>query len=272
VPILNALAPRLKNETAMDAIVVELSHHVRKELLVRVDRFENSAFIFPRAVARKIVEASDPAQQMAALKEIRVYIDGRVVPFNGQLKAPAAISETHNRPEPAPASAAPAPRKEDLPAAALEKRQSESQPVLDRMVQELGAEAHFDPAAKPAVVSFRGVSYLRLSLITSLTPADAGSQYRLAALAFDRHVSHLIRSVLPYSKGSAGFEGISFRTTVQAGSNSALEVVDFLFTLADLRRYENYDITGQQLINSGFVLINGERVSLDLQTAEAVKP
>jgi len=31
----------------------------------------------------------------------------------------------------------------------------------------------------------------------------------------------------------------------------------------------NYDSTGQQLINSGFVLINGERVSLDLQNAEA---
>jgi hypothetical protein len=36
-----------------------------------------------------------------------------------------------------------------------------------------------------------------------------------------------------------------------------------------LRRYEQYDITGQQLINSGFVLINGERVSLDLQSAES---
>jgi hypothetical protein len=37
-------------------------------------------------------------------------------------------------------------------------------------------------------------------------------------------------------------------------------------------RYENYDITGQQLINAGFVLINGERAGLDLQSAETVKP
>jgi len=39
--------------------------------------------------------------------------------------------------------------------------------------------------------------------------------------------------------------------------------------MAVLRCYESYDCTGQQLINSSFVLINGERVSLDLQSAEA---
>src|SRR5580765_1759612 len=38
-----------------------------------------------------------------------------------------------------------------------------------------------------------------------------------------------------------------------------------------LQRYENYDITGQQLINARFVVINGARVGLDLQSAEAVK-
>lgn len=36
-----------------------------------------------------------------------------------------------------------------------------------------------------------------------------------------------------------------------------------------LRNYQQFDVTGQQLLDSGFVLINGERVSLDLQIAEA---
>jgi hypothetical protein len=39
--------------------------------------------------------------------------------------------------------------------------------------------------------------------------------------------------------------------------------------MSELRRYEQYDITGQQLINAGFVLINGERVGLELQNAES---
>jgi len=62
-----------------------------------------------------------------------------------------------------------------------------------------------------------------------------------------------------------------FRTTVTA-AGSAADTVEFLFPLAELRRYENHDITGQQLISTGFVLINGERVGLDLPTAETVKP
>jgi len=41
-----------------------------------------------------------------------------------------------------------------------------------------------------------------------------------------------------------------------------------LLPFAALRCYENYDCTGQQLIDTGAVLINGERVALDLQIAE----
>ena len=45
--------------------------------------------------------------------------------------------------------------------------------------------------------------------------------------------------------------------------------VEFVFPLNMLRAYEEFDCTGQQLIDAGFVLINGERVSLNLQNAEA---
>ena len=45
--------------------------------------------------------------------------------------------------------------------------------------------------------------------------------------------------------------------------------VEFILHQNMLRAYEQFDCTGQQLIDSGFVLINGERVSLNLQIAEA---
>jgi hypothetical protein len=44
--------------------------------------------------------------------------------------------------------------------------------------------------------------------------------------------------------------------------------VEFYFLLSSLRCYEKYDCTGQQLLDAGTVLINGERVALDLQIAE----
>lgn len=281
VPILDALVPRLKDETEMSAVVIQLSHHVRKVAVVTIDRFENSSFVVPRATAVRIAEISDPDRQLAALSGAQVYADGRVVAFDEQARAPATPTVSVNRPGGGNAPVAetarpavaptPAPAREHVSASAIQQRQTVLQPQLDRMIQELGPQAHFDPLAKPSLFDFRSASYLRIPVITTLAAADAGSQYRLAALAFDRHVSHLIRSVLPYIKDALGFEGIDFRTTVSAGSTMP-DTVEFLFPVTELQRYENYDITGQQLINAGFVLINGERVSLDLQTAEAVKP
>lgn len=268
VPVLSAVLKSVQDEMAMDAVDIEISHHVRKVSVMTIDRFENSVFIVPRAVARRIAEGTDVEQQLAALKDATVYIDGKVVPFDGQVPpAPVTVSQRPSAPPPLPAVEAPPPPRKEV----LEQRQTGLQPVLDRMVQEQGSQAHFDALVKPELIAFRGVTYLRIPVVTTLTAADGGSQYRVAALAFDRHVSHLVRLVLPYFKGVAGFEGIAFRTTVSAGASPA-ESVEFLFPLAELRRYENYDITGQQLINAGFVLINGERVGLDLQTAETVKP
>lgn len=275
VPILNAIVPRVKDETEMNAVVIELSDHVRKVNVVTMDRFENLSFVVPRATAGTIIAISDADRQLAALSGARVYVDDRMVSFDGQTKAPAtaAVSSSRPSPENAPVAAPARPAaRERASASTPVQRQTAWQPSLDRMVQELGPQAHFDPLAKPALFDFRGVSYLRIPVITTLGAADAGSQYRLAALAFDRHVSHLIRSVLPYVKGASGFEGIAFHATVNAGPSSNPDIVEFLFPLAELQRYENYDVTGQQLINVGFVLINGERAGLDLQSAEAVKP
>jgi hypothetical protein len=52
------------------------------------------------------------------------------------------------------------------------------------------------------------------------------------------------------------------------GVNASSQAVEFFFPFPALRCYERYDCTGQQLIDAGTVLINGERVSLDLQIAE----
>jgi hypothetical protein len=45
--------------------------------------------------------------------------------------------------------------------------------------------------------------------------------------------------------------------------------VEFVVPFQALACYEKYDCTGQELIDRSIVLINGERVTLDLQRAEA---
>ena len=154
----------------------------------------------------------------------------------------------------------------------LKEIQQAHQPVLDQLVKELAPQAHFVGYAPPAFITFRNAPYLQLSVTTTLPPAAPGSQYKLAALAFDRHVAHLIRPVLAYLKDRSDFEGIDFSATVKVapGSDEVSSLaVEYIFPVKLLNSYADFDCTGQQLIDAGFVLINGERVSLNLQAAEA---
>jgi hypothetical protein len=160
----------------------------------------------------------------------------------------------------------------DISPEALTELQASSQQLLTTLVKELDPQAHFVSYAPQNFVAFRQGIYLELSLNTNLPESAAGSRYKLAAMAFDDHVAHLIRPTLTYFKDEPRFDGISFSTTVHLAAKVAAagksEAVEFFFPFASLRCYEKYDCTGQQLINAGTVLINGERVALDLQIAE----
>ena len=263
LPILQATASRLSGESELNAFAIEVAHHVRKQVLgVPVEHPENLALIVPFATAERIAASTDVDQRMNALLESQVFINGK----------PASLwpdpLEARVAPAPPPPAVAPPPHPapvHDLSIAALQQKQISYQGLIDRIVHELDADAHFVSYAPPVLVGFHGKSYLQLSVTTNLAPSGLGSQYRIAALAFDRHVSHLIRPLLVMVPKDSDFDGIVFSSTVSAASQS----IEFFFPLAELRRYVDYDLTGQQLINSALVLINGERVGLELQSAEA---
>ncbi len=144
--------------------------------------------------------------------------------------------------------------------------------MVDLVLRQLDSQAHFVDYAPPAIVAFRKAAYLEFSVNTTLPAAHAGSRYKMAALAFDDHISHLVRPMMAYFKGDLDFDGIAFSTTIHEGDKTdaaPAEAVEYFFPVEALRCYEAYDCTGQQLIDQGAILINGERVSLDLQMAEA---
>ncbi len=280
LPILRAMAPRLSNEPQLNAFAIEVSHHVRKKVLgVTVENPENLAIVIPRATAEKVAASNNENEQVAALLDSRVFIDSNPVtlwPHPGVTAAetaaesstPAVVNASSILAATPPAIPAPLPQPpRDLSSEALQQQQSAYQELIDRIVHELDGQAHFVSYAPPVLVPFHGLSYLQLSIATTLTPQDPGSQYRIAALAFDHHVSHLIRPLMAMFPKDPDFDGVVFGSTVHLAGVS--QSVEFFLAIGDLRRFEKYDITGQQLINSGFVLINGERVGLELQSAEA---
>ena len=163
----------------------------------------------------------------------------------------------------------------DISPEALAAISSSIRSVNDQIVNELEPQAHLVAYAPPAVIAFRKQAYLELSVNTAIAEPPGTSRYKLAALAFDDHISPLIRRVLAHFPGDQSFDGISFSATVHrtlktSAAQSAPLSVEFFFPLKDLRRYESYDCTSQQLLDAGTVLINGERVTLDLQLAEGL--
>jgi hypothetical protein len=165
-----------------------------------------------------------------------------------------------------------APPPADNPPAVVGARPADLQPQIDRMVQELASQANFVPSVAPALTPFHNGRYLKLSIAVTLPRTAAGSQYRLAALAFDQQLSHLVRPIVAYFNSRQDFEGINFSAAVRLAGDQSPDAsalpVEFIFPLAAMRSYAQFDLTGQQLIDGGFVLINGERVSLNLQIAE----
>ena len=264
LPILSVAAPAMGQEKSIQKFAIEISHHVRKKTIgITGERAENVVFAIPREAAGRLV--SEKSQE--ALQEASVFLDGEPLALWSRPE-PTPVAVAAPKPEPAPPPPPLAPSVDSSPAA-LRNLQASWQDTLDRIVRDLNAPARFVGYAPPVFIPFHKNIYLQLSLTTPL-PASAGSsRYRLAALAFDDHIATLIRPLLAIFKEDPNFGGIDFSTSIrQEGAESGAVAVEYIFGMSGLRCYEQYDCTGQQLINSGFVLINGERVSLDLQKAE----
>jgi hypothetical protein len=276
LPLLRAEVAQLSDEPKLQGFALEISHHVRKKVLgVSGEHPENVVLVIPKAAALRLIAAPDEPTQAMALEEGTLFINGEAATIWGRMttdaptapvaapppaQAPAPVPPAVVvKPAPAPTVAAPEPTPE-----ALKGLQTAYQETLDKMVRELDQTAHFVSYAPPVFVNFHKGIYLQLSIATTIQSPEPSSRYRAAALAFDEHIAHLIRPVLSCFKEAPQFAGIDFSTTVKPAGQS----VEYIFDMANLHCYAQFDCTGQQIVNSGFVLINGERVTLDLEGAE----
>ena len=305
LPILQSAVSHFQKNADVQEYAFEISHHVLSKVNgVAMERPENVVVIVPQAAAIQVVNAKDDTARQAALLKGEVFVNAKplTIWLGGegpqlaqetppddpstaatQANATAEVVGEHNAEKslspvrvpslkPSKPADPPAPARDTSPQA-LGALQAEVKPILDSMIKELDPQAHFASYASPTFVGFRSGVYLELSINTTVAETATASHYRLAALAFDDHIAHLIRPVLGYFKDDSKFDGLGFSSTLhlagaKAGTSPSSEAVEFFFPFSALRCYERYDCTGQQLIDAGTVLINGERVGLDLQIAE----
>jgi hypothetical protein len=299
-PILEISVSMMQKNPDVEGFAMEISHHVRgKSMGMSIERAENLVLVLSKDAAVRLVNGKSESDRQAALldgqmfvngEEFILYLSDRAAQEAARMQAeptPTPPLDAHDRknqtvkskgtvstPRPPQRTSLADPPPRDTSPEALAHIQSSYQSIIDVILKELDTQAHFVSYAPPVTIPFRKQAYLELS-INSTIFGSAGSRYHMAALAFDDHISHLIRPVMEYFKGDLNFDGIAFSTTIHAPQGKTVEpsgqgneAVEFFFPVAALRCYAAYDCTGQQLIDEGAVLINGERVSLDLQVAE----
>lgn len=301
LPVLKSAVARTGRSMPFESYAFEISHHVRSKVLkVGTEGPENIMLIFPRPVADRLAQAKDTEAQQAALLDAEAYVNGdpltlwltgddapadvrdRYLARHSKDKKPATLAAAEP-PEPGslvsphllPQSdllsklrnTSDTPR--EVSPVELGKLQTMHEATVKKLVADLNAQAHFVDYAPPAFIPFHNGAYLQLSMNTDLEQPAGSSQYRIAALAFDNHIAHLLRAVNKYFPAGSRFEGVNFSTTVHQSAQPATLSVEYVVPFGALNCYAKYDCTGQELINRSIVLINGERVMLDLQKAEA---
>lgn len=288
LPLLKAAVPQFPADQDFQGFALEISHHIRGTVSgIKAENPENVVLVLPRAAAKKLVNATDVEAQQAALLDGRAYLNGEPmmlwlsddpVPadWNKHAKekrvpAPEALTQ------PAPAAEAsvsqalikpPAMPVRLITPSTLKTLEASHREVVARILRDLTSQANFVAYAPPLFIGFHEGAYLQLSMTTTLDQKQPVSRYAAAALAFDEHVSHLVRPVLAYFQQDSSFDGVNFSTTVKGSAVEKSMSVEFLLPFSAMRCYAQYDCSGQQLLNSGIVLINGERAGLDLQASE----
>jgi hypothetical protein len=281
LPILKAAVPRFQSIQDVQGYAVEISHHVAGSAMgVAVEQSENLMVFLPQADAIRLIASADVNVQQSALLNGKAFLNGEPIsiwlnsgvprppdPHPPATPSASTVAETVHHPSRDNSTDA----SRDISTPALEKLRASREQTVVQLVRDLDSQAHFISYAPQNFVTFRGRIYLELSLRTQLDPNMTGSRYKIAATAFDEHIASLVRPATAYFENESDFDGISFSTTVTSGSTGSdgnPKAVEFFFPFPLLRCYKQYDCTGQQLIDGSAVLVNGERISLDLQAAE----
>ena len=175
-------------------------------------------------------------------------------------------------------SADPAPKAHQPDAATREVTQADAdalqkscQKELDALAQEGALKFGFVDYAPPSFVIFQNRIYLQLTMRSpKVFDRDATSIYKLAAQSFDLFLAPLLKALhdkLPHQPEIAGLD-ITVVNQLNPKSAPLSEALEFICTRSELRQFTDAAITNQDFINQSIVLVNGVRISLDLQQVE----
>jgi hypothetical protein len=154
-----------------------------------------------------------------------------------------------------------------------DKLQSQYQSRLDALFKEGSAKYGFVDYDPPAFVVVSKQMVLQMTLKNSTKfDIEKSSIYKRAALTFDLFVAPKMKDILDLLPGDMPVDYYDFSVvntlTSSSGGKERSEAIEFLLPKELTRKFANSDITNQDLLDKGQVLVNGVRIALNLQAAE----
>ena len=154
-----------------------------------------------------------------------------------------------------------------------EKLQSQYQPQLDVLSKEGQARFAFVDYDPPAfvVVSKQMVLQMTMKNTARFDPEKA-NVYKRAAQTFDLFVAPKMKDLLDRIPSGWPVDYYDFSVvnllTPNTGGKEHSEAIEFLLPKDLSQKFANSEITNQELLDKGQILVNGVRIALNLQLAE----
>ena len=116
-----------------------------------------------------------------------------------------------------------------------------------------GTDFHFVDYAPPSFVVYHNKIVLQFTLRDPAPfQTSSSSIYKRAAQSFDLFLAPRLKALMP-------------KLPYLGGEKESSETAEFICPVKALRSFTADDITSQELINQSIVLVNGVRITLNLQ-------
>ena len=283
-----------------DAVGFEICYHVRRKAPhYEYEGKEILVAVLSKSDALRYPVASTDSERQEILNRSEIFLDGKpfglaltgsepldVATLQRSVKQPAneqsarpAYNQGNNRRTADDTNASSESESVETPEEATPAKTQADAEVLEKkykaQLEALAAAGvanfHFVQYAPPSFAVFRNQIVLQLTLRNpSSFDKEATSIYKRAARSFDLFLAPQLKSILesvPEDKDIGGLD-ISIINDLTGSTAHSSEALEFALPSKALRKFANADITNQELINKSVVLVNGVRVTLNLQQVE----
>jgi len=157
-----------------------------------------------------------------------------------------------------------------LTPAEVDTLQTKYQSALDNFGNQVDSVLHQQAPSNPDLALFRNALYLQLTLSNpEIFDKDKTSLYKRAALSFDTFLAPHLGDLLSRLPAIENLIGLNITVLVKvSAAGPASEAVEFICPVSALRSFAAFEITNQDLIGQSIVVVNGMRISLNLQQVE----